>query len=113
MEVKFSSISYRFLLLPLLFVLTCVGAFAQANSNVTGIVTDQIGSSRRRGEYYAYGSGDWNHEVNHQQRNRTVRHFRLERRKLQHESHSQGIPDIRAERNRCRYFALRSVSTSN
>ncbi len=44
MEVKFSSISYRFLLLPLLFVLTCVGAFAQANSNVTGIVTDQSGA---------------------------------------------------------------------
>ncbi len=44
MAVKFNSISYRFLLLPLLFVLTCVGAFAQANSDVTGIVTDQSGA---------------------------------------------------------------------
>ena len=36
--------SYRFLLLPLFFVLACVGAFAQANSEVTGIVTDQTGA---------------------------------------------------------------------
>ena len=48
MAVKFNSISYRFFLLPLLFVLTCVGAFAQANSDVTGIVTDQIRRSRGR-----------------------------------------------------------------
>jgi hypothetical protein len=35
---------YRFFLLPLFFVLACVGAFAQANSDVTGIVTDQTGA---------------------------------------------------------------------
>ena len=35
---------YRFFLLPLIFVLACVGAFAQANSEVTGIVTDQTGA---------------------------------------------------------------------
>jgi hypothetical protein len=35
---------YRFLLLPLIFVLACVGAFAQANSDLTGIVTDQTGA---------------------------------------------------------------------
>jgi hypothetical protein len=35
---------YRFLLLPLIFVLACVGAFAQANSELTGIVTDQSGA---------------------------------------------------------------------
>src|ERR1017187_2659789 len=35
---------YRFLLLPLFFVLACAGAFAQANSEVTGIVTDQTGA---------------------------------------------------------------------
>src|SRR5258708_39915008 len=34
----------RFLLLPLLFVMACVGAFAQANSELTGIVTDQTGA---------------------------------------------------------------------
>jgi len=34
----------RFYLLPLLFVLACVGAFAQANSELTGIVTDQTGA---------------------------------------------------------------------
>ncbi|HEY2472236.1 MAG TPA: TonB-dependent receptor [Terracidiphilus sp.] len=44
MEVKSRRTSYRFLLLPLMFVLACVGAFAQANSNVTGIVTDQSGA---------------------------------------------------------------------
>jgi len=36
--------SYRFFLLPLLFVLVCAGAFAQANSELTGIVTDQTGA---------------------------------------------------------------------
>jgi hypothetical protein len=35
---------YRFLILPMLFVLACAGAFAQANSEVTGIVTDQTGA---------------------------------------------------------------------
>jgi len=44
MEVKSRRTSYRFLLLPLMFVLACVGAFAQANSNVTGIVSDQSGA---------------------------------------------------------------------
>ena len=34
----------RFFLLPLLFVMACVGAFAQANSELTGIVTDQTGA---------------------------------------------------------------------
>ena len=35
---------YRFFLLPLIFVLASVGALAQANSDVTGIVTDQTGA---------------------------------------------------------------------
>ena len=35
---------FRFLILPLFFVLACAGAFAQANSEVTGIVTDQTGA---------------------------------------------------------------------
>jgi hypothetical protein len=35
---------YRFVLLPLLLVLACVSGFAQANSEVTGIVTDQTGA---------------------------------------------------------------------
>jgi hypothetical protein len=35
---------FRFFLLPLFFVLACAGAFAQANSDVTGIVTDQTGA---------------------------------------------------------------------
>ena len=35
---------YRFLLLPLIFVMACAGAFAQANSTLTGIVTDQTGA---------------------------------------------------------------------
>ncbi|HEY2858662.1 MAG TPA: TonB-dependent receptor [Terracidiphilus sp.] len=34
----------RFFLLPLLFVLACVGVYAQANSELTGIVTDQTGA---------------------------------------------------------------------
>jgi hypothetical protein len=35
---------YWIILLPLFLVLTCVGAYAQANSEVTGIVTDQTGA---------------------------------------------------------------------
>jgi hypothetical protein len=34
----------RFFLLPIFLVLACVGAFAQANSSVTGVVTDQTGA---------------------------------------------------------------------
>ncbi|HUN83278.1 MAG TPA: carboxypeptidase-like regulatory domain-containing protein [Terracidiphilus sp.] len=33
-----------FLLIPVFFAVTCVAAFAQANSDVTGIVTDQTGA---------------------------------------------------------------------
>jgi len=35
---------YRFFLLPLFLVLACAGLYAQANSEVTGIVTDQTGA---------------------------------------------------------------------
>jgi hypothetical protein len=35
---------YGLFVLPLFLVLACVGAFAQANSDVTGIVTDQTGA---------------------------------------------------------------------
>jgi hypothetical protein len=34
----------RLFLMPLFFLLACAGAFAQANSNITGIVTDQTGA---------------------------------------------------------------------
>jgi hypothetical protein len=44
MEVNFRKARYRFLLLPLFFALACVGVFAQANSNITGIVSDQTGA---------------------------------------------------------------------
>ena len=44
MVVNAKRASYRFFLLPLFFVLACVGLYAQANSNVTGIVTDQTGA---------------------------------------------------------------------
>jgi len=36
---------YRFFLLPLFFVLACVAAFAQANSEVNGTITDQTGAA--------------------------------------------------------------------
>jgi hypothetical protein len=35
---------YRFFLLPLFFVLACVGLYAQANSELTGVVSDQTGA---------------------------------------------------------------------
>ena len=70
MEVKFSSISYRFLLLPLFFVLACVGAFAQANSEVTGIVTDQTGAVVAGAKITLTDPATGDHEVNRQQRHR-------------------------------------------
>src|ERR1700687_1539710 len=44
MEVKSIQRICRVLLLPLLFALACVGLHAQANSNITGIVSDQSGA---------------------------------------------------------------------
>src|ERR1017187_8900975 len=35
---------YRFFLLPLFFVLACAGVYAQANSELDGIITDQTGA---------------------------------------------------------------------
>ena len=37
-------VRYRFFLLPMFLILACAGLFAQANSEVTGIVTDQTGA---------------------------------------------------------------------
>jgi len=44
MNHRITSAKYRFFLLPLIFALACVGAFAQANSELTGILTDQTGA---------------------------------------------------------------------
>jgi hypothetical protein len=41
MKHRITSAKYRFFLLPLIFALACVSALAQANSELTGIVTDQ------------------------------------------------------------------------
>ena len=40
-----TQMKYRFFLLPLFLLMACAGAFAQANSDVTGIVTDQTGAA--------------------------------------------------------------------
>jgi hypothetical protein len=44
MNHRIKSAKYSFFLLPLIFALACAGAFAQANSELTGIVTDQTGA---------------------------------------------------------------------
>jgi hypothetical protein len=44
MKHHIRQVQYALFLLPLFFILTCAGAFAQANSTVAGIVTDQTGS---------------------------------------------------------------------
>src|SRR5437762_7980063 len=38
------TVRYRFFVVPLFLLLACVGVFAQANSEITGIVTDQTGA---------------------------------------------------------------------
>ena len=47
----------RLFLLPLMLLLTCAAVFAQANSTVTGIVTDQSGGSHRGGKSRSHRSG--------------------------------------------------------
>ena len=44
MELKKRRPNYWLWLLPVFMVLACAGAFAQANSDVTGIITDQTGA---------------------------------------------------------------------
>jgi hypothetical protein len=44
MEAKTSQRNWSFLLLPLMFMLACTGLFGQANSNITGIISDQSGA---------------------------------------------------------------------
>ena len=43
MQDKTSRRNWKFLLLPLMFMLACTGLFGQANSNITGIISDQSG----------------------------------------------------------------------
>jgi hypothetical protein len=43
-EGQMRQVRYRYFLLPLFFALVCAGALAQANSELTGIVTDQTGA---------------------------------------------------------------------
>jgi hypothetical protein len=44
MQAKTSRRNWSFLLLPLMFMLVCTGSFGQANSNITGIISDQSGA---------------------------------------------------------------------
>jgi hypothetical protein len=44
MQAKTSQRNWSFLLLPLMFMLVCTGSFGQANSNITGIISDQSGA---------------------------------------------------------------------
>lgn len=44
MKTFITQASYRWVLLPVLLSLMCAGAFAQANSNITGIISDQSGA---------------------------------------------------------------------
>ena len=41
---KTSRRNWTFLLLPMMFTLACTGLFGQANSNITGIISDQSGA---------------------------------------------------------------------
>jgi hypothetical protein len=44
MRASNTAVRFRFFLVPLFFMLACVGVYAQANSEITGIVTDQTGA---------------------------------------------------------------------
>ena len=82
---------YRYLLLPLFFVLACVGAFAQANSEITGIVTDQTGAVVAGAKIVVTNPGTGESRTQCQRRHRVVRHPRFEPRQLQHEGHREGL----------------------
>ena len=104
---------YRFFLLPLIFVLACVGAFAQANSELTGIVTDQTGAvvPERRSRLTDPATGTV--KVDGAAERPACTNFRFEPRQLQHEGRGQGLRDLRAERHRGQRFLDRSASTSS
>ena len=63
---------YRFFLLPLIFVLACVAAFAQANSELTGIVTDQTGAVVPGRKNRHHRSGYWHYEDHSERCDRLV-----------------------------------------
>ena len=54
---------YRFFLLPLFLVLACAVSFAQANSELTGIVTDQSGAVVAGSQDRAHRSGYWHQKT--------------------------------------------------
>ena len=84
----------RFFLMPLFLLLACVGAFAQANSEVTGTVTDSTGSGGSGGERDAYRTSQRIYSRDHQRVNRLVRLCRIEPRQLQPDSHCKRFQDV-------------------
>ncbi len=69
---------YRFFLLPLFLVLACVGAFAQANSELTGIITDQTGAVVSGAKIVLTDPATGLTKSTRQRRDRSVRHQRPE-----------------------------------
>ncbi len=65
---------YRFFLLPVLLVLACVGAFAQANSELTGIITDQSGAVVAGATVTLTDPATGCYQNHRKRRNRSIRH---------------------------------------
>jgi len=81
---------YMYLLLPLFFVLACAGAFAQANSEITGIVTDQTGAVVAGAKIVVTDPGTGESRTTASGAT-VVRHSRFEPSQLQHEGDRQGL----------------------
>ena len=104
MVVKFNPKSYRFLMLPLLFVLTCAGAFAQANSKITGIVTDQTGAVVAGAKIVLTDPATGAAKVTDQRRNRTVYIAGLNAANYNLKVTAKGFQTFDQNGHRCRHF---------
>ena len=102
------------LVLISMFILTFAGAktFAQANSDLTGIVTDQSGAVVA-GATITLTDPATGFEKQRKRLNRPVRHRWPEPRNLRPESHREGLSVLRADRHRGQRFLNRCASTSS
>ena len=87
-----TQVKYRLFLLPFVLAVASVAALAQANSELTGIVTDQTGAVVPDAKITLTDPATGFTKIDNQRCDRPVRHLRSEPRQLQHEGHSQGLP---------------------
>jgi hypothetical protein len=104
---------YRFFLLPLFLVSGVRGSFAQANSEVTGIVTDQTGAVVAERKIVAHQSADKRSPKRPQPAPPVCTTSRIEPRQLQPQDRGQGLRNVRPERDSGERVGKPRASTSS